>query len=66
MVETALAASFSLSAPIQHSEREKIVARHTAIADAIEARDSDAAERAMLTVIDDGVDRIARERPQGY
>jgi DNA-binding FadR family transcriptional regulator len=66
VVETALAASLSLSAPIRHSEMEKIVARHAAIADAIEAGNSDAAQRAMLAVIEDGVDRIARERPQGY
>jgi DNA-binding FadR family transcriptional regulator len=66
VVETALAASFSLSAPIQHPEMEKIVARHSTIADAIEAGDSDEAARAMLAVIEDGVDRIARERPQGY
>jgi DNA-binding FadR family transcriptional regulator len=66
VVETALAASFSLSAPIQRSEMEKIVARHAAIADAIEAGDSGSAERAMLAVIEDGVDRIERERPQGF
>lgn len=54
VVETALAASFTISSPADPESAARNIARHAAIADAIEARDSDAAHRAMLTVIDDG------------
>jgi|GraSoiStandDraft_4_1057263.scaffolds.fasta_scaffold294362_1 DNA-binding FadR family transcriptional regulator len=64
VIETALGASLSLSAPIQLPEIDKIVGRHAAIADAIEAGDAAAAQRAMVSVIDDGLDRVVRQRPQ--
>jgi DNA-binding FadR family transcriptional regulator len=59
VIETALGAYFSLSTPIQHSEMGDIVASHRSIVDAIEAGDADAAERAMIAVIDDGMERAS-------
>ncbi|MES2443101.1 MAG: FCD domain-containing protein [Pseudomonadota bacterium] len=58
VVETALAASLSLSSPTDASVAEANVARHAAIADAIEARDGAAAARAMLLVIDESMTRV--------
>lgn len=60
VVETVLEASFSLSSP-DRAEVAATVARHAAIADAIEAGDGSAAAQAMLSVIDEGLSRIARE-----
>jgi DNA-binding FadR family transcriptional regulator len=60
VIETALGAYFSLSTPIQESDMSEIIARHKAIANAIEGKDPDAAEHAMIAVIDDGIDRASR------
>jgi len=62
VVETALAASFSLSSPPDADAAAANVARHAAIADAIEAGDEAAAASAMRTVIDEGLARVSGER----
>lgn len=62
VVETALAASFTMSSPADSEGATENVARHRAIADAIEAGDAEAARQAMLTVIDEGLARVAGER----
>jgi len=62
VVETALAASFSLSSPADRQAATANVARHQAIADAIEAGDATAAANAMRTVIDEGLARVSEER----
>lgn len=62
VVETALAASFTISSPADPQSAADNVARHRAIADAIEAGDADAARQAMLTVIDEGLARVSGER----
>ena len=61
VIETALEAYFALSTPMQVAAREAAVARHAAIADAIERRDGEAAARAMLAVIDEGPERALRQ-----
>jgi DNA-binding FadR family transcriptional regulator len=61
VVETALAASFTLSTPVDEAAAAENVARHRAIADAIEAGEADAAATAMLTVIDEGLARFPKE-----
>lgn len=58
VVETALAASFALSSPVDAEGIATIVARHAAIVDAIEACDGDAAAAAMLRVVDEGLARV--------
>jgi DNA-binding FadR family transcriptional regulator len=63
VIEAALVASFSLSSPTEDPRlQEQTVRLHEAIVDAIEAKDADAAGRAMLAVIDAGVDRISSPR----
>jgi DNA-binding FadR family transcriptional regulator len=61
VVETALAGYFSISTPVQDAAVAANIARHAAIADAIEAGHGQAAARAMLSVIDEGLDRVRRE-----
>ncbi|MES2443069.1 MAG: FadR/GntR family transcriptional regulator [Pseudomonadota bacterium] len=62
VVETALAASFTITTPADPEGVEANVTRHRAIADAIEARAPQAASQAMLTVIDEGLARVSGER----
>jgi DNA-binding FadR family transcriptional regulator len=62
VVEAALAASFTISSPPDPESAANNVARHRAIADAIEAGDAEAARHAMLTVIDEGLARVSEER----
>lgn len=62
VVETALAASFAISSPADPESAARNAARHAAIADAIEAGDAKAARQAMLTVIDEGLARVAEEK----
>jgi DNA-binding FadR family transcriptional regulator len=62
VVETALAASFTISSPADSQTASDNVARHRAIADAIEAGNGPAAHQAMLTVIDEGLARVSEER----
>jgi DNA-binding FadR family transcriptional regulator len=62
VVETALAASFTISFPADPQGVAENVARHRAIADAIAAGDAQAAAQAMLTVIDEGLARVSGER----
>ena len=57
VIETALGAYFTLSTPMKSDDMRANVARHTLIADAIEDGDADAASRAMLAVIDEGLER---------
>lgn len=55
VIETALAAAFALSAPVDDPERFALALRqHRAILDAIVARDADAASAAMTVVIIEG------------
>jgi DNA-binding FadR family transcriptional regulator len=58
VVETALDAYFTLSTPMTGEEMVDVVAHHVRVADAIERQDRDAAARAMVEVIDDGLGRI--------
>ena len=58
VVETALGASLALTAPLDASAIAVTVGRHRLIADAVGARDPDAAARAMIAVIDEGADRL--------
>jgi len=63
VIEAALVASFSQSSPVDDErDYENTVSGHSAIVDAIEARDPDAAAAAMLAVIDIGVKRIETSR----
>ena len=63
VIEAALIQAFQLSPPVRTPALQKeTVDAHAAIVDAIEARNGDAAAKAMLAVIDSGVDRIERER----
>jgi len=62
VVETALAASFTISSPANRQGVADNVARHRAIADAIEAGNAEAGAHAMLTVIDEGLARVSGER----
>jgi DNA-binding FadR family transcriptional regulator len=62
VVETALAASFTLSSPGDHATLTANVARHALIADGIEAGDGEAAAQAMLAVIDEGLARVSKDR----
>lgn len=62
VVETALAGYFTISTPIQGAAVAANIARHAAIADAIEIGNAQAAARAMLSVIDEGLDRVRREQ----
>ena len=57
VVEAALRASFQLSAPVDDSEREAAIIAHSAIVDAIEAGDPQAAAEAMKAVIHNGLRR---------
>lgn len=56
VIEIALGALFSLSSPNRPDAIAENVARHAAIADAIERGDAQAAAAAMLTVVDMGAD----------
>lgn len=59
LIEAALATTFTISSPIPDHERHAItVARHRAIAEAIERRDADGARVAMRIVIQEGVERV--------
>ena len=58
VVETALDAYFTLSTPMTGDAMVEIVAHHTRIADAIQRKNPDAAARAMVAVIDDGLARV--------
>lgn len=57
VIEAALRTSFVLSAPIEPVERERSIAAHAAIVDAIEAGDAAAAAAAMTGVILNGLHR---------
>ena len=61
VVETALAAYFTLSTPVRSAALAANVARHAAIVDAIEAGDAETAARAMCSVIDEGLERVTRK-----
>ena len=58
VIETALSASFALSSPTDEHASAQIADRHAAIVSAIEAQDADAAAKAMLQVIDEGLARV--------
>jgi len=59
LIEVALVTTFTISSPIPNSERYgQSVARHKAIADAINVRDVQAAKAAMRAVIVDGAERV--------
>lgn len=60
VIETALSAYFSLSTPIELEDRAEIIRGHEKIAGAIKARNVAGAERAMIAVIDKGLDRASR------
>lgn len=58
LIEVALVAMLTISSPVENSERlAASVAQHRAIVDAIAARDSDRARRAMEAVVQKGIDR---------
>ncbi|MCU6453746.1 FCD domain-containing protein [Sphingomonas sp. A2-49] len=61
VVETALDASLSLTAPPGADTIATIVRRHRDVADAVAAGDAAGAARAMLTVIDEGVQWLRRD-----
>lgn len=66
VIEAALLASFQLSSPADDVGLQRAtVEGHTAIVDAIERRDAEAAAQAMLAVIDEGHDRIESELAAG-
>lgn len=56
VIEIALGALFSLSSPDRPDAIAENIARHAAIADAIERGDAEAAAATMLTVVDRGAD----------
>lgn len=58
VVDVALEASLSLTAPLDDDAIARAIASHTRIADAVEAGDPAAACEAMLAVIDEGARRI--------
>lgn len=56
IIDAALNAKLTTESPASNPARQKaVVATHSAIVDAIEARDARAARRAMIEVIDDGM-----------
>src|ERR1700761_4564490 len=57
MIETALLTVFSKNAASKVSSRSDTTAKHALIADAIAAKDTDGAARAMRKTIDDGLNR---------
>lgn len=57
VIEAALRASFILSAPVEDSERERSIAAHARIVDAIVAADPQDAAAAMIEVIHNGLHR---------
>jgi len=59
VVETALGAYFTLSTPRESSAMHATARRHASIADAIEARDGEAAARAMQVVIEEAVGHLS-------
>ena len=60
LVETALLSMFSLNAAGDPKTRSATTAKHALIVDAIQARDPDAAGKAMLRTVDDGFSRAQR------
>ena len=51
--------TFTISSPIPNSESHvRSVARHAAIAEAIKARNVEAAKQAMRVVIEEGAERV--------
>jgi DNA-binding FadR family transcriptional regulator len=59
LIEVALGITFTVSSPIPDAARHALsVARHEAIADAIEARDAKSARLAMRAVIRQGIERV--------
>jgi len=62
VVEVALGAYFTLSTPIAIDAMRENVARHTKVANAIERGNPDAAHKAMINVIDEGVNRVVKKR----
>jgi DNA-binding FadR family transcriptional regulator len=65
VVETALAASLSLTAPLSEEAVATTVARHRLIVDAIEAGNPEHAAQAMLGVINEGSDRLHENKVPG-
>lgn len=60
LVDLVLASAFTISSPVDDAAaREVTVAHHRRVADAIGARDAEAARAAMRTVIAEGFDRAA-------
>jgi len=58
LIEVALVAMLTISSPVENAERlAASVAQHRAIVDAIAARDSNVARRAMAVVVQMGIDR---------
>ena len=57
VIEAALRASFVLSAPVEDDERERSIAAHSEIVDAIAASDATRASAAMIEVIMNGLHR---------
>jgi DNA-binding FadR family transcriptional regulator len=57
VIEAALRASFRLSAPTDEQERERSIAAHERIVDAIADQDAEAASAAMKEVIFNGLRR---------
>lgn len=65
LIATALGITFTISSPLPDAEKHaRTVARHRAIAEAIEARDGEAAREAMKAVIHEGVDRVLSVAPR--
>jgi DNA-binding FadR family transcriptional regulator len=63
LIEVALVAMLTISSPVDHPRRlTRSVRRHAAIADAIEARDANAAREAMRTVVGEGMDEAIARR----
>jgi DNA-binding FadR family transcriptional regulator len=59
LIEVALVTTFTISSPMPNSETHlRSVARHAAIAEAIKARDVEAAKAAMRVVIAEGAERV--------
>lgn len=64
LIEVALVSMLTISSPVDQPARlVQSVVRHRAIVDAIEQGDADAARRAMLVVINEGIDHALVEPP---
>lgn len=57
VVEAALRASFMLSAPVEDTDRARVLAKHAAIVDRVARQDADGAAQAMADVIVNGLER---------